>query len=242
MKGVHFTCNFCLETHVATQAAEDPGKLQGRKGRVLCPLAPQGCEAAPFSHTDLARRVPEEVFARYMRGHELAVEARVVAEVHQAIAAQPPPPGGGGAAASTGAAAGGGGGAAGGAGGDGPSGEQLEGLKRHIVDKILTLACPRCAQAFVDFDGCCALSCPRCSCSFCAYCLLDCGGDAHGHVARCQWNPRREVFSRKERFLEAQAQRRLRMLRTLLASLPPASRSKVLDYVARELRDLDISP
>jgi len=23
------------------QAAEDPGKLQGRKGRVLCPLAPQ---------------------------------------------------------------------------------------------------------------------------------------------------------------------------------------------------------
>ena len=77
---------------------------------------------------------------------------------------------------------------------------------------------------------------------FCSYCLLDCGADAHGHVARCQLNPRREVFSRKERFLEAQAQRRLRMLRTLLASLSNAARAAVLDFVAVDLRSLDISP
>ena len=49
----------------------------------------------------------------------------------------------------------------GGVGGGQPSAEQLEGLRRHIVDKILTLSCPRCGQAFVDFEGCCALSCFR---------------------------------------------------------------------------------
>ena len=49
----------------------------------------------------------------------------------------------------------------GGVGGGQPSAEQLEGLRRHIVDKILTLSCPRCGQAFVDFEGCCALSCVR---------------------------------------------------------------------------------
>lgn len=234
--GAHFTCNLCLEAHVETQSAEDPARLQARKGRVLCPLAPQGCAAEPFAHTNLARRVPEPVFARYMRAHELAVEARVVAEVHEAMAAKPPPAASPAAAGAAGTAEEGVGGAG------GPTREQLEGLRRHIVDRILTLACPRCAQAFVDFDGCSALSCPRCSCSFCAYCLLDCGADAHGHVARCQWNPRREVFSRKERFLEAQAQRRLRMLRTLLASLSNAARAAVLDFVAVDLRSLDISP
>lgn len=30
--------------------------------------------------------------------------------------------------------------------------------RRHIVDKLLVLACPRCAQVFVDFEGCFALT------------------------------------------------------------------------------------
>ena len=58
-------------------------------------------------------------------------------------------------------------------------------MRRHIVDNILTLCCPRCGQAFIDFDGCCALSCPRCRCAFCAYCQSDCGKDAHAHARVC---------------------------------------------------------
>ncbi len=53
-------------------------------------------------------------------------------------------------------------------------------------------------------------------CAFCAYCQTDCGSssEAHTHVARCAWNTRKEVFSRQERFEEAQHQRRSRLVRT----------------------------
>ena len=60
-------------------------------------------------------------------------------------------------------------------------------LKRTIEDTILTKRCPRCQQAFHDFDGCFALTCSnkRCKAAFCAWCLTDCGLDAHAHVAHC---------------------------------------------------------
>jgi hypothetical protein len=61
--------------------------------------------------------------------------------------------------------------------------------RHHIVDKLLTLRCPRCNQAFVDFDACFALTCSRCRCGFCAWCLVDCGDSgAHRHVANCSLN------------------------------------------------------
>ena len=36
---------------------------------------------------------------------------------------------------------------------------QLRTRKNHVVERILTLACPRCGQAFLDFNGCIALTC-----------------------------------------------------------------------------------
>ena len=67
---------------------------------------------------------------------------------------------------------------------------EITASRKHIVDKILTLSCPRCGQAFFDFDGCCALTCSRqgCKCAFCAFCLEDCGDDAHTHVKQCGGN------------------------------------------------------
>ena len=45
--------------------------------------------------------------------------------------------------------------------------------RTHIVEKILTLACPRCGQAFLDYNGCVALTCSRAGCGagFCGFCL-----------------------------------------------------------------------
>lgn len=61
--------------------------------------------------------------------------------------------------------------------------------RNHIVEKLLTLRCPRCMQAFVDFDACFALTCARCKCAFCGWCLVDCGDvNAHRHVANCALN------------------------------------------------------
>ena len=63
--------------------------------------------------------------------------------------------------------------------------------RKHIIDKILTLSCPRCGLAFVDFLGCYALKCNACPCHFCGWCLADCGNsqDAHAHVRQCHNKP-----------------------------------------------------
>eukprot|EP00519_Triparma_laevis_P002684 CAMPEP_0182513154 /NCGR_PEP_ID=MMETSP1321-20130603/33481_1 /TAXON_ID=91990 /ORGANISM="Bolidomonas sp., Strain RCC1657" /LENGTH=1352 /DNA_ID=CAMNT_0024720113 /DNA_START=261 /DNA_END=4316 /DNA_ORIENTATION=- len=59
--------------------------------------------------------------------------------------------------------------------------------KSMAVRDMLTLYCPRCSKAFLDFTGCFALKCSQstCGCSFCAICLKDCGGDSHAHVKEC---------------------------------------------------------
>jgi hypothetical protein len=61
-------------------------------------------------------------------------------------------------------------------------------LRKKIVDEILTLRCPRCKIAFVDFVNCFALTCSNknCNAGFCAWCLFDAGNDAHQHVFNCK--------------------------------------------------------
>ena len=61
----------------------------------------------------------------------------------------------------------------------------------HITNKILSLSCPRCSAVYVDFVRCCALKCSNktCGAAFCAWCLADCGYDAHSHVASCKHKP-----------------------------------------------------
>ena len=118
--------------------------------------------------------------------------------------------------------------------------------RAHILERILTLACPRCGQAFVDFEGCFALTCSRagCGCRFCAYCLTDCGRDAHPHVRTCPKNtaPGRDIYGDEARFVGAQQTRRSSMLREYLATLPADVRSRAVRDCAQELRDLGIAP
>lgn len=66
----------------------------------------------------------------------------------------------------------------------------------------------------MDFVGCCALTCSRCGCGFCAYCLKDCGADAHKHVAGCSLNIKanRDVFAGEDDFKRAQRERRRGLL------------------------------
>ena len=115
--------------------------------------------------------------------------------------------------------------------------------RRHIVDKILTLACPRagCGQAFVDFEGCLALTCARCKCAFCAYCLADCGKDAHRHVANCDQSLATGVHGSRAVFEEAQRRRRQRLLTAHLGSLQPALRGDVVKALERDLPALRLT-
>ncbi|GBG30999.1 Protein kinase, putative [Hondaea fermentalgiana] len=101
---------------------------------------------------------------------------------------------------------------------------------RTIQNEILTMSCPRCSAAFVDFDGCCALTCGACPCYFCAWCLQDTGNDSsacHRHVASCASKPAGEdrFFSEKHVVRQVWCQLRAQRLR---------------DYMARRVQDAGI--
>ncbi|KAJ1407003.1 hypothetical protein B484DRAFT_206924 [Ochromonadaceae sp. CCMP2298] len=96
-------------------------------------------------------------------------------------------------------------------------------VRTHIVEEILTLKCPRCRKAFVDFEACFALSCSDdrghgCGSFFCAFRLALCRSeDAHQHVAQCPHNTNEggDVWGPIGNFEEAQRLRRLRLLRSI---------------------------
>lgn len=82
--------------------------------------------------------------------------------------------------------------------------------RKSIVEEILELRCPRCKRVFYDFVDCFALTCNGCRCGFCAYCLEDCGADAHRHVAQCGMNraPGKDVYGTEDMFVAAHRDRR----------------------------------
>ncbi len=117
--------------------------------------------------------------------------------------------------------------------------------RKRIVEDILTLKCPRqeCKRAFIDFTGCFALTCSQCKCGFCAYCLEDCGYDAHRHVANCRYNiaPGKRVSASFGVFQSAQQMRRTRLLNDYLAQHVDArTRAPLIQAMARDLADLGI--
>jgi hypothetical protein len=114
-------------------------------------------------------------------------------------------------------------------------------VRLDIIDQILTLHCPRCKAAFTDFSGCFALSC-RCRAAFCAWCLGDCGADAHAHVARCSENRTQgDVFGSLDLFNQHHQQRRQRLVRDKFHSLPKEVQNHLKRLIARDLADLKIT-
>jgi hypothetical protein len=95
---------------------------------------------------------------------------------------------------------------------------------RKHIEELLTLKCPRCAQAYVDFNGCAALACSGCGGAFCAWCGVDAGDDAHDHVAQCKAKPPRAGthFGTEEEFKVAQKRHKRRLVNEYLCSHPAA--------------------
>ena len=98
--------------------------------------------------------------------------------------------------------------------------QTAEVVYQDITENILNLRCPRCKHVFVDFDGCFALTCvyQGCGASFCAWCLRDCGGDAHTHVANCLENHTKTVHGTKRVFDEHHRARKERLVEAKLRS------------------------
>ena len=104
----------------------------------------------------------------------------------------------------------------------------------------------------MDFEGCCALKCsawvngdPNSCCQFCAYCLQDCGRDAHPHVAAMECPGNRGLFLRPIELIdEVHNVRRTRMLKAFLAENidTDVKRQELVVALARELMDLGLVP
>ena len=162
--GAHFCCRGCLQHHVAASVAQEALARHG--GGVPCVAA--GCAAPPWALEDLAPHLDAAALLAYATSMRyLALDLpRLLAERAAARAAREA------ALARIADAA-----------------ERARQLRLVAVEEDLTLHCPRCRGAFLDWSGCAALQCRDegaarrgCGAGFCALCLKDCGGDAHEHV------------------------------------------------------------
>ena len=116
-------------------------------------------------------------------------------------------------------------------------------LRMEIVENTLNLRCPRCRKVFVDFEGCFALTCSQntCRAGICAWCLKDCGADAHAHVAQCPEGRGQGYFGQKAAFDEHHRQRKQRLVRELVRNEPAEVQQHVRRLLEKDLRDLGIT-
>lgn len=105
----------------------------------------------------------------------------------------------------------------------------------------LCLKCPRCRSVFLDFSDCFALTCGNgaCMAGFCAWCLADCGRDAHSHVLGCKAG-NGSYSGTEEQFNAHHSARRDRVVRQRLSTLQPDQRIEVFNKVRIPLLNLGI--
>jgi hypothetical protein len=111
-----------------------------------------------------------------------------------------------------------------------------------VIEDILTVKCPRCSQAILDFTGCFALTCNRCEAGICAWCLADCGKNSHPHVKVCPKNKHRHgtYYGTVEMFNKARQKERKERLTQYLCELAPELQAPVRDRIRPHLRDLGL--
>ena len=157
----HFCCSGCLQGHVVS-ISEDTAKMRASGGRIPCASSGAGGCNALWSIADLGEKLEKATHVIFSQAlvHSLFDAPRRKKELEDArIAAEA-------AVKEEGIRI----------------TEKVRLLRNIIVERDLTLHCPRCGQAFFDFQGCCALHCKdSCGAAFCGLCLTDCGENAHPH-------------------------------------------------------------
>jgi hypothetical protein len=208
-----FTCNDCFARHVvAFTGIEDIGRLKNADGQLPCPM-----KCGHFLRDeDIAVHAPGKPHRQYMEARlSIATmegreeERHQVQEEERRVAKLS------------------------------EEDKRFRGYRKKITEDLLTLKCPRCSQAFVDFDGCYALSCSKCKCSFCAYCLKDCGSDAHGHVVRCPESPSKDIYGNHD-FETVQTAHKKKSVVRFLEKLPKADKERVIDENRDVLEEFNI--
>ena len=211
----HTLCRGCLQGHVAECAAKSAA-LADAEGAIPCP--DRGC-ASRWSVADLGEVLDKGTLIAYSRALVRAAfdaprekrqhEERMAAAEAAALAAR--------AALA----------------------ERVRALRLVIVERDLTLRCPRCATAFLDYNGCNALQCARCQAGFCALCLFDAGADAHAHVATNHG----DVFDNRAFDVSTRERRRVALVQALLGLVEegaPLQRALVAELAKADLGPLGL--
>ncbi len=218
----HFVCDECFTGHVKSKMDEDIGLLEAAGAKVFCPFRSQamgGCDSNAVTDADIFRHA-KEGFDSYLRAKELIVERRLGEEIRREERQRLQD--------------------------EKERVARMDELQRavhearqYIVDDIVTLKCPRCQAAFLDFEGCFALRCNQCRCGFCAWCLDDCGEDAHAHVARCPEKTNQQQYhGTKAEFEQHHTARRKRKVRDYLDRLQDDVCVQVVEQCRKDLEDL----
>jgi hypothetical protein len=219
----HFLCDECFKQQVVSQSCDELRKLEARNGIVVCAFCrPE--DAANIGAGTILQHAGNEGFNAYMNASKKVIETKLSKEIHEEEKKR-----------------------------FATEQERLAKMDEkqrkvhrhclHVREELLTLKCPRqnCRQAFLDFDGCFALTCDACGCGFCAWCLEDCGEDAHAHVAACP-DGQGGYHGEYKAFNEAQRKRRLRVVREYLVSggMDDEIRKSVVEQCRKDFEDLQL--
>ena len=138
----HFTCHACLVRTTEAAMSADLATRRRRQGRVACPKHPRECGDSALDDSALVKLLPADTVRQYIRSRLRLLEAAKVEELEGEYRTRVEAELGRLLAIEEGQ-------------------RQQEAARKHIEEEILQLKCPRCKQAFFDFDGCCALTCSR---------------------------------------------------------------------------------
>jgi len=216
----HFTCWECMQGYIGSIAG--PGALLGKVNTDGCLRCPGTKCGHFFGGDDYRHEAPSEVFDALQNLIVLTIASREAQEAREETEERMKK--------------------------EFDQINKLEGVERtaamhrhNIVTNIMNLQCPRCNTVFVAFDGCFALTCSNntCGAGFCAWCLQNCGTDAHEHVLVCP-KGNRSHHGQIEDFEGAHRKRRKEAIEATLRPESEVVRRRVLELMKRDLEDLNI--
>ena len=121
---------------------------------------------------------------------------------------------------------------------------RVDGLRKRVIEEILTDKCPQCKLAVLDFEACFAVRC-RCQAVFCAWCFALCADmvDGHRHVAICSsnLNPNKALYSTVELFNKSRVIRQERKLAAFIADLDDKTVDDLLASLRTELTHVNVA-